>query len=104
MTRVEVMYFDGCPHARPALEAARRVGGEFDGVEVVEVQVTEADVDGVGFLGSPSIAVDGVDVEPGAGERTPHFGCRRYATDAGVVGVPPDEWIRAALQRAGAGQ
>ncbi len=50
------------------------------------------------FLGSPTVRVDGVDVEPGA--TLPHtFGlsCRLYRTTDGLRGTPPDEWILARL-------
>ena len=53
------------------------------------------------FLGSPTLRVDGVDVDPGAADRE-DFGlrCRLYATGDGLRGVPEDRWIRAALRRA----
>jgi hypothetical protein len=53
------------------------------------------------FLGSPTVRVDGHDVEPGAEHRT-DFGmtCRIYQTANGQSGQPDEEWIRAALARA----
>ena len=52
------------------------------------------------FLGSPTVRVDGRDVEPGAQERD-DFGlkCRLYRTPAGLRGAPPDQWILDALTR-----
>jgi len=41
-----------------------------------------------GFVGSPTILVDGVDPFGVAG-RSPAFACRVYATPAGLSGVPP---------------
>ena len=60
--------------------------------------------EGERFLGSPTVRVDGEDIEPDAGERSP-FGlkCRPYATPEGLRGLPPDEWVLAALARAGSG-
>ncbi|MCP9490456.1 MAG: hypothetical protein MSC31_11360 [Solirubrobacteraceae bacterium MAG38_C4-C5] len=51
------------------------------------------------FLGSPTMRVDGSDVEPGADERT-DFGlkCRLYPTPQGLSGLPLDAWILAALR------
>jgi hypothetical protein len=52
-------------------------------------------------LGSPTLRVAGVDVDPGAGARTDDgLTCRLYATEDGLRGVPPDEWVFAALRRA----
>ena len=53
------------------------------------------------FLGSPTVRVDGADIEPGAGERT-DFGlkCRLFATPDGLRGMPADEWVLGALARA----
>jgi hypothetical protein len=50
------------------------------------------------FLGSPTIRVNGRDVEPGADDReTFVLACRVYRTEAGISGQPLDAWIRAAL-------
>jgi len=50
----------------------------------------------VGFHGSPSILVDGVDLfaEPGAGVG---LSCRVYRTPEGLSGAPTVEQLRAAL-------
>jgi hypothetical protein len=51
------------------------------------------------FLGSPSIRIDGRDVEPSA-RLSNQFGmmCRTYTNAGRRAGVPPTEWIRAALR------
>jgi hypothetical protein len=50
------------------------------------------------FLGSPTIRVDGRDIDPGAAERTDYgLKCRIYQTDTGLGGMPPDEWIITAV-------
>ena len=57
---------------------------------------TPEDAERVGFLGSPSIQIDGVDLfaEPGA-----HVGlaCRRYAVPGGHEGAPTLGQLRGAL-------
>ena len=62
---------------------------------------TPEEAEQVRFLGSPSVRVDGRDIEPGAESRT-DFGmtCRLYRSPAGRSGVPPHEWIERALNRA----
>ena len=65
-------------------------------VEIREVEIhDQEDALRRQFLGSPSVRVDGVDIEPGAAERTEYaFGCRLY----GARGVPPRDYLVRALQ------
>ena len=52
------------------------------------------------FLGSPTVRVDGHDIDPGADDRDDYEDeCRLYPTDEGVRGTPPDAWILGALGR-----
>jgi hypothetical protein len=100
---VEILAFGGCPNAEPARElaqaAAAAVGVEAE-IRVVDVPDVAA-AERERFLGSPTIRVDGRDVEPGAEARTDHvFSCRVYRTDAGLAGLPDAAWLRAALARA----
>jgi hypothetical protein len=100
--RIEVLYFDGCPHYETFLPHLRELiaasGVEAD-VELVHVRDAEA-AEQKRFLGSPTVRVDGHDVEPGADQRT-DFGlkCRLFRTAEGLSGAPSDEWLLAALAR-----
>jgi hypothetical protein len=104
MTRVELLYFDGCPNHEPLVARVRELlveRGMPDAVELVRVDSHEEAL-ARGFLGSPSVRVDGVDVAPGAGERDEYgLKCRLYHGRAGLAGVPDDAWIIAALDGAG---
>jgi hypothetical protein len=85
---VEVLYFEGCPNHRQTVELARDVVVEL-GVDAAvaerEVETLE-DAVRLRFLGSPSVQVDGVDIEPAARATTAYaFACRTYDGD----GVPP---------------
>ena len=66
-------------------------------IDLVEV----ADADSAArlrFLGSPTVRVDGRDVEPGASERYEFvLSCRVYRTERGLAGQPDEAWIRHAL-------
>jgi len=100
---VEVLSFRGCPHAEPAVALVRETARELGvaaTVSLVEVADPETAIR-LRFLGSPTIRVDGHDVEPGA-ERREDFalGCRIYRTRDGQSGLPTREWVRAALARA----
>ncbi len=93
---VEILYFEGCPNHEALL---LRMGELLERavVELVEVPDDEA-ARRQRFLGSPTLRVDGRDVEPGADARTDYgLKCRVYRTPHGLGGVPSDEWILAAL-------
>jgi hypothetical protein len=63
---------------------------------------TPEDAERERFLGSPTVRVNGRDVDPGAGERTDYgLKCRIYrSTEDGQSHVPPESWIRRALDAA----
>jgi hypothetical protein len=98
---VEVLTFDGCPHAEPALELVARVLDET-GIAAKGRRVDVADAESAKahrFLGSPTIRVNDCDIEPGADERDQFvLSCRIYRTDRGMQGEPDERWLRDALQ------
>lgn len=101
--KVEVLYFPGCPNHVPAVDRVREVlAQEETPAEMIEVEVKDATTaQHVGFLGSPSIRVDGQDVEPAVrGTRAFGMMCRTYVDGGRRAGVPPPEWIRAAVRQA----
>jgi copper chaperone CopZ len=99
--KIEVLYFDGCPNHRLTVERVREVLRE-EGIEaaVVEVNVqNEATARNVGFLGSPTVRVNGNDVEPSArSAREYGMMCRTYAVGQKREGAPPKDLIRAAIR------
>ena len=101
--KVEILYFSGCPNHVPAVDRVRAVlRQEGTPVDIVEFEVKgAAAAQQVGFLGSPTIRVDGQDVEPAA-RAACAFGmmCRSYTDGGRRAGVPPPEWIRAAVREA----
>jgi hypothetical protein len=105
--KVEILYFSGCPNHIPAVDRVREVLAQ-EGmpaemvVETVEVEIKDAAAaQQVGFLGSPSIRVDGQDVEPAVrGARAFGMMCRTYIDGGRRAGVPPPEWIRTAVREA----
>ena len=100
--KVEVLYFDGCPSHEALLPrlygllSSSRASTEIELVRVDDAETAERER----FLGSPTVRIDGQDVEPGAADRD-DFGvkCRLFATPDGLRGVPADEWVIAALER-----
>lgn len=85
--RIEVLYFSGCPHAGEALRISREVVDRLlpgVGIESILVE-TDEEARTKEFLGSPSIQIDGIDIEGRRGD-IPGLACRVYD---GVMGVPP---------------
>jgi hypothetical protein len=97
---VELLYFDGCPNHEallPHLEQLLRSALESVRLELRRIPDEEA-AQRERFLGSPTVRVEGRDVEPGAEERE-DFGlkCRLYQLPTGLRGRPLDEWVLDAL-------
>lgn len=103
--RVEILYFEGCPNHEAARALVERISAELHvepEVDVVEVPDADAALQRR-FLGSPTVRVDGRDVEPGAEERSDFvFSCRVYRTVRGFSGQPDPSWVREALRTAAA--
>lgn len=100
---VEIFYFDGCPNHEPALALVERVDRDLGtNAEVRLVNVADQDTaERLRFLGSPTVRVDGVDVDPRAEQRAEYaLSCRVFTTEHGPSGQPDERWIRDALARA----
>jgi hypothetical protein len=98
---VEVLYFDGCPNHEellPRLRELMRRAGVSAEIELRAITNDET-AQRERFLGSPTVRVDGRDVEPDA-DRRADFGmkCRLYRDGDGLSGQPADDWILAQLQ------
>ena len=100
--KVELYYFDGCPSWQQALDNlkdALRLEQVSDEIGMVSV-VDGADAQTKRFTGSPTIRIDGVDVEgPDAEARGYAYGCRVYNDGDRVVGWPSVGLPRQALTR-----
>jgi hypothetical protein len=99
---VEILYFDGCPNHHTAIALVERVSRELGfAPEVRLVNVPDDETAArVRFLGSPTIRVGGVDVDPRSEERSDYaLSCRLFQTEAGIVGQPDERWVREALLR-----
>jgi hypothetical protein len=99
---VEILFFEGCPHAQDAIDRAReaiRATRQDATVRLVKIRTKQEAVK-ARFLGSPTIRVDGVDVDSSVQGRSDYgLQCRIYSVDEARVGAPPLTWIEAALSR-----
>jgi hypothetical protein len=94
--RVELLYFDGCPSYEALLERE----GIDEPIELRHVETLEA-AERESFLGSPTIRIDGEDIDPGAATRSDTgFKCRLYRDEDGAMsGTPSDEMVARAFRR-----
>jgi hypothetical protein len=104
--KIELLYFDGCPSHEallPTLRALLADEGIETEVELRRVESVEA-AERERFLGSPTVRVNGDDIDPDAAART-DFGmkCRLYRSSEGTSGVPPERWVLSAIRRAHTG-
>ena len=100
--KVELLWFEGCPNHPTARQMLEEVVAEVaPGTRIADVDATDPAVAvRVRFPGSPTIRVDGRDVDPtyiDPGDYTPR--CRLYRTAAGLRGLPERGWIVDALAR-----
>ena len=100
---IEVLYVQDCPHYPATLALVERVRAEV-GIDTElhsTLVVDQAAADQARFPGSPTVRVNGGDVEPGSESATEYIvGCRLYRLEHRFAGQPKERWIREALQRA----
>ena len=99
--RVELLWFQDCPNHRAARVLIEEVLREHaPGTVVHDIDATDPVVARRHrFPGSPTIRVDGRDVDPSFREPddyTPR--CRLYRTAAGLRGIPERTWIEGAVR------
>ena len=101
--QIEFLWFDGCPHHERARALLREVLTER-GIEAEIEEIDAGDPDTaerVRFAGSPTIRIDGADVDPGYEDHGDYtVRCRLYLTSEGLRGTPEREWIESAIDAA----
>ncbi len=96
--KIEILYIAGCPNYDASLARLRKVlRQEGVAAQLSEIEVKdEAAARALNFIGSPTIRVNGLDIEiESRNMNEPAFACRRYAG-----GAPSEAMIRSALREA----
>ena len=98
---VELLYWEGCP-SHPQALADLRAALDSLGLGDLPVALTRVEDDeqvrATGFVGSPTIRVDGADAFPPADDEPLGLACRVYRLPDGRVSPTPDpEQLRDAL-------
>ncbi|MDQ2663727.1 MAG: DUF2703 domain-containing protein [Candidatus Eremiobacteraeota bacterium] len=98
---IEIFAFAGCPNLEQTRANVHRALAD----EAIDANITQIEVDtpeeamSLRFLGSPSVRVNGRDIEPGAEQRLDYgLMCRTYAVGGNVSGAPTVEMIRRAFR------
>jgi hypothetical protein len=101
---IALLYFDGCPNWRVANELLDRLAYEHQDVIVQRRIVDTPEVaERVGFVGSPTILIDGVDPWALDGAAV-GLSCRVYTTPDGLRGSPTWDQLEAEVTSRRQGQ
>jgi hypothetical protein len=102
---IEILSRDDCEARGMAVNVVQRILDETGiaaHLEVVDI-TDDVDAEERRVPGSPTIRVDGRDVEPGANKWTDYsIGDRVYRGERGLQGWPDERWVREALLLAAA--
>jgi hypothetical protein len=99
--RIEVLHWEGCPSTTEALDLLGTVLAEHGITDEVEVQevTTQAEAEALRFPGSPTIRIDGRDIDPAGADARPSLTCRIYhVPDGRVSPVPTRKQLEEALR------
>lgn len=101
--RVSFLFYEDCPSHELALERLRELLNEKDihtNVEVVKVG-SEEQAQELRFVGSPTILIDGQDIDPPPPDSRYALTCRVYRLEDGRISpLPSPDTIRRALDAA----
>lgn len=100
VVRIELYFWEGCPsypEAKDLLEQVLADHGLDATVEMREVR-THAEAAELRFPGSPTIRIDGRDVDPVGAQAAPALTCRIYRLPGGRVSpIPSREQLEEAI-------
>lgn len=98
---IEILYFPDCPNYLPAVEHVQHaLQEECVSAEIMHVPVVGgAEATAIHFLGSPTVRINGVDVEPSARSGgASGLCCRTYCGGHNPIGAPSVALIRQAIR------
>jgi hypothetical protein len=98
--QIELLYWEGCPsypEAKAMLEDVLTRRGIDAPIRMREVRTNE-EAQALRFPGSPTIRIDGRDVDPAGADARPALNCRIYhLPDGRVSPVPTRDQLEAAV-------
>lgn len=100
--KIEFLYFEGCPNYKPALDNLRQAldeTGLIAEIEMVDIADHTQAVDRR-CLGSPSIRINGRDLEADSEHSLDYsMCCRRYRYGGEILGYPSKAMISEVLRK-----
>jgi len=100
MTQIEFLYYEDCPSHEKALNRLREVVAEYgirSQIEIREMK-TQTQAEESKFIGSPTILINGKDIQPYTGSTLYALTCRAYYLENGRISPLPSRYmIREAL-------
>lgn len=98
---IEVLYTEACPFWKDVLKTIEEILRESKIealVKMVKVS-SEEEAKRLRFPGSPTVRINGVDIDPMAKETTGAIGCRVYMYEGKMYEYPPRDMIEKAVKR-----
>lgn len=100
---IQFLYFPDCPSHQDAIKRLRSVLDEmaqFAFIETIRID-TEAEARHYQFVGSPTIRVNGDDIDPVPDDATYGLSCRVYQWEDGRISpLPSPDMIRRGIEKA----
>ena len=96
---VVIQYVEGCPHFEQTYQMVSSIleTNQLQGVLRTTLVSSVAQADELGFVGSPTVLIDGADPFSVASARI-GLACHLYGSGADRSGVPPVDQLEAALR------
>jgi len=98
---VEILYTDACPFWKETLNTINELTRELNiAITVKKTRIaSDEEAKQHRFPGSPTVRINGVDIDPEARETAGYIGCRIYTYKGKTYDYPPKQIIKSALQR-----
>lgn len=98
---VEILYTDACPFWKETLKTINKVEKELNITLTVKKTkiTTDEEAKRHKFPGSPTVRINGVDIDPAAKETVGYIGCRIYMYEGRTYEYPPKKMIKTAIKR-----
>jgi hypothetical protein len=98
---IEVLYTEHCPFWKEVVETIEEILKECKIQALVrKVKVaTQEEAERLRFPGSPTVRINGADIDPVAGETGGVMGCRVYTYRGKIYEYPPRDMIAKAVKR-----
>jgi len=101
MVKVEFLFWRECPSHEVCLERLKKVLDSMNleyNLEIIEVK-TEEEAERLKFPGSPTIRINGVDIQPESSNGPYGLSCRAYIIEGRILPLPTERYIEESIRR-----